>query len=85
MNGFSKIPVKINAIGVISGVEFEVDSKGLDCIIKPTETDIWVYLKSGKNAERFLIKAGESFEFCGKIYFSASMSGTVYCYMYQRL
>ncbi len=86
MNGFSKIPVKAKGEEVISGVEFEIDTQGLDCILKPVGTDLWIYTKSGsRGGERYCIKDGETFEFCGKLYYMASFSGTVYSLMYNRL
>lgn len=86
MNGFSRIPVKIKSEGAISEVEFEIDTEGLDCILKPDGTDMLVYTKSGaENNEKFPIKDGEAFEFCGKLYYTVATSGTVYFFMYNRL
>lgn len=86
MNGFSKIIERIERIDVISGVEFDIDTKGLNCVLKPMDADIWVCVRPGSAPnERFMVKAGENLEFCGKIYFYASTSGYVSYYMYKTL
>ena len=86
MSNYSRIPVKIQNEGVISGIEFQIDTQGLDCILKVHETDLWVYTKPGaSSSERYLLKEGETLEFCGKLYYSPLTSGTVYSFMYNRL
>lgn len=86
MGGYSRIPVKTKNEGVISNIEFEIDTQGLDCVIRAEGTDLFVYTKSGADqSEMYLVKDGETFEFCGKIYYQVATSGTVYTFMYNRL
>lgn len=86
MSNYSGIPVKTKSEGAISAIEFEIDTEGLDCVMKSVGTDMWVYTKSGASgSERFFVKDGENFEFCGKLYYCVATSGTVYFYMYNRI
>lgn len=86
MSNYSRIPVKTKSEDVISNIEFEVDTQGLDCIMKAVGTDMWVYTKSdAKSNERFFVKDGENFEFCGKLYYQVATSGDVYFCMYNRI
>jgi len=86
MNGYSRIPVKIKSEGALSAIEFEIDTEGLDCIMKAVGTDMWVYTRSGApGSERFFVKDGECIEFCGKLYYEVATSATVYFFMYNRL
>lgn len=86
MSNYSRIPVKTKSEGAISAIEFEIDTKGLDCIVRAEETDLFVYTKSGAaKSEMYLVKEGETFEFCGKLYYQVATSGTVYTFMYNRL
>ena len=86
MSNYSRSPVKTLNEGVLSNIEFQIDTEGLDCILKCHETDLWVYTKPGAElSEKYLLKEGETLEFCGKLYYSPLTSGTVYSFMYNRL
>lgn len=86
MSGYSRIPVKAKCEDAISGVEFEIDTEGLDCIVKAINTDMWIYIKQGApSSESYFLKADETFEFCGKLYYKVSELGKVYTFMYNRL
>ena len=84
MRGYSVIPKKIERTEIISGIDFTVDTKGLNCIIKPSGGGIMIFLEPGGMA--FPIKEGESFDFCGKIYYRHnSGSPVVNCLYYSTL
>ena len=76
MKGYSIIPDRIENMGLISGVEFSLDSKGANALLKVTGGDVAITLKEGAS-DRFPLSAGETFEFCGKIYFK-HVSGSPY-------
>ena len=86
MKGFSVIPDKTTKTDVISGVVFDIDTKGLDCIIKPDKTDIYVSTESSVNTnEKFLVRQGEELCVCGKFYVTANTAGSVYLLHYKTL
>lgn len=84
MNGKSIIPDRIESLGIISGVDFEVDTKGLNCRIKSNGGNI--SLKLRENGSTYLLKEDETLDFCGKLYYRhASGSPTVYLLYYHTL
>ena len=84
MTNVLRIPDKFDSIGVMSGIDFEVDTKGLMCEICPRGGSIVVFLK-GKSG-MITVKADEKFSFCGKIWFnSASETSSVDCFYYHTL
>ncbi len=86
MSNYSRIPVKTKCKDALSAIEFEVDTQGLDCVIRADGTNLLVYTKSGAaKSEMYLVKDGETFEFCGKLYYQVYTSGMVYTFMYNRL
>lgn len=86
MSNYSRIPVKTQNEGIISNIEFQIDTQGLDCVIRAEGTDLFVYTKSGAaKSEMYLVKDGETFEFCGKLYYQVATSGTVHTFMYKKL
>jgi hypothetical protein len=85
MTGISKIPDKVERVDMISGVDFVVDTKGLNCIFKAVGGDISITLREG-DYNCFLLCDGESLDFCGKIYFKhAAGNPTAYCLYYHTL
>ncbi len=84
MNGISIIPDKIENVGIINGVDFDVDTKGLNCRIKPEGGAI--VIKLTENGQTYHLKDGESLDFCGKLYYRyASGSPFVNLFYYHTL
>lgn len=84
MTNVLRIPDKFDSIGVMSGVDFEVDTKGLMCEICPRGGSIVVFLK-GKSG-MITVKEDEKFSFCGKVCFRQGLgSASVDCFYYHTL
>ena len=84
MTNVLRIPDKFESIELVSGIDFEIDTKGLMCEICPRGGSITIFLE-GKNGKIFL-KGDEKFSFCGKIlfrYYSGNVS--VDCFYYHTL
>lgn len=84
MTHVMRIPDKFESVGIISGVEFEIDTKGLSCEICPRGGNITVQLPGQKS--RISVKENEKFDFCGKIiYRHAGGDVSVDCFYYHTL
>ena len=84
MTNVLRIPDRFDCIGMMSGMEFEIDTKGLMCEIRPREGSIILFLE-GKNGN-ITLKEDETFDFCGKIHFrQASGNASVDCFYYHTL
>ena len=84
MTNVLRIPDKFESIGIISGIDFELDTKGLCCEICPRGGDIVVSVP-GQNGQ-VRIKEDEKFDFCGKIiYRHAGGEVSVDCFYYHTL
>lgn len=85
MKGYSVIPEKIKTYGMISGVDFVIDTQGADCIFKVRGGDVVLSMKENAS-DLFYLSDGESIEFCGKLHFKhSSGSPTVYTLFYHTL
>ena len=85
MKGNCIIPDKTETMGIISGVDFIVDTKGLCCKMKVVGGDIRVKMKE-KDLDGWLLCDGEELDFCGKIHFVHAMgTPTVYNLYYHTL
>ena len=84
MTNVMRIPDKFESVGIISGIDFEIDTRGLNCEICPRGGSISVRL-AGQNG-RITVKENEKFDFCGKIiYRHASGDVFVECFYYHTL
>ena len=84
MTNVMRIPDKFEPVDIISGIDFEIDTKGLCCEVCPRGGSIMVMLP-GQNG-RILVKEDEKFDFCGKIiYRHASGNVSVNCFYYHTL
>ena len=84
MINITKIPDEARKVTLQAGKELILDTKGLDCIIKPDKED--VFLKTVKGSEdSFIIRSGEEFSFCGKVYICAQSDAVMYCLFYRTL
>ena len=85
MTGVLRIPDKVENIDMISGVDFSLDTKGLGCLLKPVGGDIAVKINAS-DRHAFNVSDGETFDFCGKIYFRhASGTPVAHCLYYRTL
>lgn len=83
MKGYSRIIDKIENVPMVSGVVVPIDSKGLNCVIKPFGGSIEIGLSEGKT--EYPLNSGEEFEFCGKVFISSSSSPEVMAIYYHTL
>ena len=66
MTNVLRIPDKFETVEIISGIDFEIDTKGLCCEVCPRGGSIMVMLP-GQNG-RILVKEDEKFDFCGRLF-----------------
>lgn len=86
MNCLSRIPDKVEKIFLTANEQYVIDTKGLGCIIKPSDCDIFVKAKAGEdNGNAFIVRKAESFEFCSHITVFASQDTSVFCMLYSTL
>ena len=85
MRGYSKIIDKTETIGVISGVDFNIDTKGLSCVIKVVGGSMGIKPHNTDNTH-FLLDDGETIDICGKATLRfVSGSPSIYCLYYHLL
>lgn len=65
MTNVLRIPDRFETVGIISGVDFEIDTKGLCCELCPRGGDITVQLEG--RSGRISVRENERFNFCGKL------------------
>ena len=87
MNNVSRIPEETGSCSIISNVEVDIDSNGLECVIKPDGADIFVKTRPCDNKffGGYLVKDGQEFTFCGKVYFYSNATCEVYYMKYRTL
>ena len=84
MTDVLRITDKFESIGIVSGVNFELDTKGLMCEMRPRGGNIYVFLEG--QSGRITLKEDEKLTFCGKIGFKHSIGDvTVDCFYYHTL
>ena len=85
MKGNCIIPDRIENVGLISGVDFVVDTKGLCCRMKASGGDVIVSMKEN-GLEGWLLSDGEELDFCGRLYYRhVTGSPSVYLMYYHTL
>ena len=84
MTNVLRIPDKFETVDIISGIDFEIDTKGLCCEICPRGGSITLMLPGQKG--RIVLNENEKFDFCGKIVYRHA-SGVVFvnCFYYHTL
>lgn len=87
MSNISKIPDNNGCLLIPANLFERIDSNGLECEIKPCGADVFVSVKQDDNAflNGYLVKDGETFTFCGKIYVYAKQGCNVYFMKYRTL
>ena len=78
MSCMSKIPDRVKRVKLTAGKDAVIDTMGLGCILKPSESDVFVRVKSEESKE-------ETFEFSSRIVIFASEETNVYCMFYTTL
>ena len=84
MTNITKIPDEARKVTLASGREVLLDTKGLDCIVKPDTADVFLKTEEGSD-DCFIIRSGEEFSFCGKAYLCAHNDAVLYCLFYRTL
>lgn len=85
MRGYSVIVDKVEMMDIVSGIDFEVDTKGLNCKIKPVGGGIAINTKPSTTGS-YPIADGEELDFCGRLFFRhASNSPVVHLLYYHTL
>ena len=84
MTNVLRIPDRFDSVGLMSGMDFEIDTKGLMCEICPRGGSIALFFTPGSGM--ITIKEDEKFNFCGKVMYR-QMSGnvSVECFYYHTL
>ena len=84
MTNVLRIPDRFESVGLMSGMDFEIDTKGLMCEICPRGGSIAVFFTPGSGM--ITVKEDEKFNFCGKVMYR-QMLGTVSveCFYYHTL
>ena len=86
MSCMSKIPDRVKRVKLTAGKDTVIDTMGLGCILKPSESDVFVRGKSEESKEdAFIVRKGETFEFSSRIVIFASEETNVYCMFYTTL
>lgn len=70
MKNTARIPEEVKCISLSGNADEKsvIDTKGLECIIKPVGGELYIKAKGGESdADAFVVSDGESFEFCGRI------------------
>lgn len=84
MTNNSRIPDRFESTGIIGGIDFEIDTAGLNCEVCPRGGDITLHLP-GKGGQ-INLKENEKFDFCGKIIYRQETGDvTVECFYYHTL
>lgn len=83
MKGYSRIIDKIERLNGGNGIFGSIDSKGLNCVIKPSGTDMKVGLN--EDSVSYPVAVGEEFEFCGKIYYEVDITTAINVIYYHTL
>jgi len=83
MKGYSRIIDKIESLKGSNGTLGCIDSKGLNCVIKPSDKDMKVGLS--KDSLSYPVAVGEEFEFCGKIYYEIDITSAINVIYYHTL
>lgn len=87
MNNISRIPDTTGCINLIVNTNALIDTNGLECVIKPVGADVFVATRQKENNYEggFIVREGEEFTFCGKMYVYAKEECRVYFMKYRTL
>lgn len=87
MNNISRIPEETGYINLIINSGHTFDSNGLECVIKPDGASVFVRTRATEDDfdNGFIVRQGEEFTFCGKIFVCAKEACRVYYMKYRTL
>ncbi len=86
MNFISKIPDEVKCITLKANTKAIIDTKGLCCTLKPSNCDVFVKAKaSEEDADAFIVRSGESLDFCSSVTVFANTDTSIYCMFYNTL
>ncbi len=81
----SLVPSKAYTYELSKGAVTVIDTKGADCRIKALDSEVNVAVSpNGAQEEAYILSAGETITFCGKLYLSGD-NGRVCAIMYTTL